>query len=136
MNMDQIVDLGLNVVAAIAILVVGWVVAGWAEKVVRSASARNDKLDATLVSVLARVVRALVIVFTMIAVLDRFGVQTASLVALLGAAGLAIGLALQGALSNVAAGVMLLGLRPFRIGDAVDIGGTVGAVEDMGLFVT
>jgi small conductance mechanosensitive channel len=136
MNMDQLVGLGLNVVAAVAILVVGWVVAGWAEKVVRSASARNDKLDATLVSVLARVVRALVIVFTIIAVLDRFGVQTASLVALLGAAGLAIGLALQGALSNVAAGVMLLGLRPFRIGDAVDIGGTVGAVEDMGLFVT
>lgn len=136
MNMDQLVDLGLNVVAAVAILIVGWVVAGWAEKVVRSASARNDKLDATLVSVLARVVRALVIVFTIIAVLDRFGVQTASLVALLGAAGLAIGLALQGALSNVAAGVMLLGLRPFRIGDAVDIGGTVGAVEDVGLFVT
>ena len=136
MNMDQLVGLGLNVVAAVAILIVGWVVAGWAEKVVRSASARNEKVDATLVSVLARVVRALVIVFTIIAVLDRFGVQTASLVALLGAAGLAIGLALQGALSNVAAGVMLLGLRPFRIGDAVDIGGTVGAVEDMGLFVT
>ena len=87
-------------------------------------------------SVLARIVRWLVLVFTIIAVLDRFGVQTASLVALLGAAGLAIGLALQGALSNVAAGVMILGLRPFRIGDAVDIGGTAGAVEDVGLFVT
>ena len=136
MNVDQLIDLGLNVVAAIAILIVGWVVAGWAEKVVRSASARNQKLDATLVSVLARVVRWLVLVFTIIAVLDRFGVQTASLVALLGAAGLAIGLALQGALSNVAAGVMILGLRPFRIGDAVDIGGTAGAVEDVGLFVT
>jgi small conductance mechanosensitive channel len=136
MNMDQIVDLGLNVVAAIAILVVGWVVAGWVEKVVRSASARNEKLDATLVSVFARVARWAVLVFTIIAVLDRFGVQTASLVALLGAAGLAVGLALQGALSNVAAGVMILGLRPFRIGDAVDIGGTVGAVEDVGLFVT
>lgn len=136
MNMDQLVGVGLNVVAAIAILVVGWVVAGWAEKVVRSATQRNDKLDATLVSVFARVVRWLVLVFAIIAVLDRFGVQTASLVALLGAAGLAIGLALQGALSNVAAGVMILGLRPFRIGDAVDIGGTVGAVEDVGLFVT
>ncbi len=136
MNLEQLIDLGLNVVAAIAILIVGWVVAGWAEKVVRSASARNEKLDATLVSVLARVVRWLVLVFTIIAVLDRFGVQTASLVALLGAAGLAVGLALQGALSNVAAGVMILGLRPFRIGDAVDIGGTAGAVEDVGLFVT
>jgi small conductance mechanosensitive channel len=63
-------------------------------------------------------------------------VKTTSLVALLGAAGLAVGLALQGALSNVAAGVMILGLRPFRLGDAVDIGGTVGAVEEIGLFST
>ncbi|MDF1521569.1 MAG: mechanosensitive ion channel [Trueperaceae bacterium] len=136
MTADQLIDLGLNVVAAIAILVVGWVVAGWVERLVRSATQRNDKLDATLVSVFARVARWAVIVFTLIAVLDRFGVQTTSLVALLGAAGLAVGLALQGALSNVAAGVMILGLRPFRIGDAVDIGGTVGAVEDVGLFVT
>jgi small conductance mechanosensitive channel len=136
MNADQLIDLGLNVVAAIAILVVGWVVAGWVERLVRSATQRNDKLDATLVTVFGRVARWAVIVFTLIAVLDRFGVQTTSLVALLGAAGLAVGLALQGALSNVAAGVMILGLRPFRIGDAVDIGGTVGAVEDVGLFVT
>jgi small conductance mechanosensitive channel len=136
MNVEQIVDLGLNVVAAIAILIVGWVVAGWAEKVVAGTTKRNDKIDATLAVVFARVVRWAVLVFTIIAVLDRFGVQTASLVALLGAAGLAIGLALQGALSNVAAGVMLLGLRPFRIGDAVDIGGTAGTVDDMGLFVT
>ena len=136
MTADQLIDLGLNVVAAIAILVVGWVVAGWVERLVRSATQRNDKLDATLVTVFGRVARWAVIVFTLIAVLDRFGVQTTSLVALLGAAGLAVGLALQGALSNVAAGVMILGLRPFRIGDAVDIGGTVGAVEDVGLFVT
>lgn len=136
MNVEQLVDLGLNVVAAIAILIVGWVVADWVEKVVRGATKRNEKLDATLVAVTSRVARWAVLVFTIIAVLDRFGVQTASLVALLGAAGLAIGLALQGALSNVAAGVMILGLRPFRIGDAVDIGGTVGAVEDVGLFIT
>lgn len=136
MNADPYIALGLNVLAAIAILIVGWWVAGWVEKVVRAAANRNPRIDATLASVFARVARALVIVFTVIAVLDRFGVQTASLIALLGAAGLAVGLALQGALSNVAAGVMILGLRPFRIGDAVDIGGTVGAVEDVGLFVT
>lgn len=136
MNVDQIVDLGLNVVAAIAILVIGWVVAGWVERVVRSSAKRNERLDATLVMVLARIARWGVLAFTLIAVLDRFGVQTTSLVALLGAAGLAVGLALQGALSNVAAGVMILGLRPFRIGDAVDIGGSLGLVEDIGLFVT
>jgi len=136
MNVDRLVDLGLNVVGAIAILVVGWVVAGWVERMVRSSTKRNQRLDAALVSVLARVARWGVLVFTLIAVLDRFGVQTTSLVALLGAAGLAIGLALQGALSNVAAGVMILGLRPFRIGDAVDIGGSMGVVEDVGLFAT
>jgi small conductance mechanosensitive channel len=136
MNVDQLVDLGLNVVGAIAILVVGWVVAGWVERMVRSSTKRNQRLDATLVTVMARIARWGVLVFTLIAVLDRFGVQTTSLVALLGAAGLAIGLALQGALANVAAGVMILGLRPFRIGDAVDIGGSMGVVEDVGLFAT
>ena len=136
MNVDQLVDLGLNVVGAVAILVVGWVVAGWVERLVRSSTKRNARIDATLATVFARVARWGVLAFTLIAVLDRFGVQTTSLVALLGAAGLAIGLALQGALSNVAAGVMILGLRPFRIGDAVDIGGSMGLVEDVGLFAT
>ncbi|MEJ2289978.1 MAG: mechanosensitive ion channel [Deinococcales bacterium] len=109
--------LGLDLVAAIVILIIGWILAGWAAAIVRRAA-------------------DLVLAFTVIAVLGRFGVQTASLVALLGAAGLAVGLALQGALSNVAAGVLLLALRPFRVGDAVDIAGTAGVVEDMGLFVT
>ncbi|MFO8149754.1 MAG: mechanosensitive ion channel, partial [Trueperaceae bacterium] len=136
MNADQLVDLGLNVVGAVAILAVGWLVAGWVESMVRSSTKRNQHLDAALVSVLARVARWGVLVFTLIVVLDRFGVQTTSLVALLGAAGLAIGLALQGALSNVAAGVMILSLRPFTIGDAVDIGGSMGSVEDVGLFAT
>ncbi len=85
---------------------------------------------------LGRLARWAVLAFTVIAVLGRFGVQTTSLVALIGAAGLAIGLALQGALSNVAAGVLLLALRPFRVGDAIDIAGTAGVVDDMGLFVT
>ncbi|MFO8150114.1 MAG: mechanosensitive ion channel [Trueperaceae bacterium] len=136
MDVDQLVDLGLNVVAAVAVLVVGWLVAGWVERLVRSSTKRNQRLDAALVSVLARIARWGVLVFTLIAVLDRFGVQTTSLVALFGAAGLAIGLALQGALSNVAAGVMILSLRPFTIGDAVDIGGSMGSVEDVGLFAT
>ena len=136
MSVDQLIGIGLNLLAAIAILIVGWIVAGWVGRLVRSATERDPRIDVTLATVFARVARWAVLVFTVIAVLDRFGVQTTSLVALLGAAGLAIGLALQGALSNVAAGVMILGLRPFRIGDAVDIGGTVGAVEDVGLVAT
>lgn len=129
-------DLGVRVVAATVILVVGWIVAGWAGGTVRRAAERNERIDRTLASVASRIVRWGILAFTLIAVLSRFGVQTTSLVALLGAAGLAIGLALQGALSNVAAGVMILGLRPFRLGDAVDIGGTVGTVDDIGLFAT
>jgi small conductance mechanosensitive channel len=129
-------ELGVNVVAAVAILVVGWIVAGWAGRMVQKSTERNERFDRTLATIFARVVRWGILAFTIVAVLGRFGVQTTSLVALLGAAGLAIGLALQGALSNVAAGVMILGLRPFRLGDAVDIGGTLGTVEDIGLFST
>ena len=71
-----------------------------------------------------------------IAVLQRLGVQTTSIIAVLGAASLAVGLALQGTLSNVAAGVMLLILRPYRVGDVIDIGGNVGKVQRLDLFMT
>jgi len=133
---DPIIAVALNVVAAAAILALGWVVAGWVERTVRSVTVRSPKVDATLAGVAARLLRALVLVFTLIAVLDRFGVQTTSLVALIGAAGLAIGLSLQGALANVAAGVLVLSLRPFKVGDAVLVNGTAGMVEDIGLFIT
>lgn len=133
---DPIVALILNVLAAAATLAIGWVAAGWVERTVRTLTGRNPKIDVTLAGVAGRVLRALVLIFTVIAVLDRFGVQTTSLVALLGAAGLAVGLSLQGALSNVASGVLLLVLRPFKVGEAVMVGGTAGMVEDIGLFVT
>lgn len=128
--------LATDVLAAALILAVGAFVADRAGRVVRRASERNPRIDRTLSSVLARVVRWGILAFTIIAVLGQFGVQTASIVAVLGAAGLAVGLALQGALSNVAAGVMILALRPFRLGDAVEIAGTAGSVEDIGLFAT
>lgn len=128
--------MAVDVVAAGAILVVGWTVAGWTSRLVGRSAEKNAHLDRTIASVLIRLVRWGIIAFTVIAVLGRFGIQTTSLVALLGAAGLAVGLALQGALSNVAAGVMILGLRPFRLGDVVDIGGTFGTVDEIGLFST
>ncbi len=135
-GIDTLVALGLNVLAAALILALGWMFAGWVERTVRALAVRKSRLDAALAGVAGRVLRGLVLVFALIAVLDRFGVQTTSLVALIGATGLAIGLSLQGALGNVAAGVLLLTLRPFRIGDAVLVGGTAGMVEDLGLFVT
>lgn len=133
---DLLVRLASNVVAAIAILVVGWVVGSWCERQATKVIRRTSGVDTGFTPALAKVVKYLIIALAVIAVLGRFGVQTASITALIGAAGLTIGLALQGTLSNVAAGIMLLALRPFKLGDGVDIAGTTGQVADMGLFTT
>jgi small conductance mechanosensitive channel len=97
---------------------------------------RTPQVDDTLKPVIASVVRYTILVFVLVAVLAQFGVQTTSIIALLGAAGLAIGLALQGTLQNIAAGIMLLFLRPFRVGDYIDADGLSGTVNEIGLFTT
>jgi small conductance mechanosensitive channel len=127
---------GLNVIGAIAVLVVGWILAGWASRAVDKGLNKVEKVDATLRGFLSSLTRYLVLIFTVVAVLNRFGVQTTSIIAVLGAASLAIGLALQGTLSNVAAGVMLLFFRPFKVGDYVEAGGLAGTVKAITLFVT
>lgn len=127
---------GLDVLGAIGILIVGLMVAGWAQRATRRALERIENFDRTLRGFFASVVRYLVVIVTVLAVLNRFGVQTTSLIAVLGAAGLAIGLALQGTLSNVAAGVMLLIFRPFKVGDFIEAGGQAGTVHELSLFVT
>ena len=132
----MLVEHGLSVVGAIVILVLGWIVANWAARKIKKSGKKSDKIDDTLVPIVAQVIRVLILLITILAVLNQFGIETTSIVALLGAAGLAVGLALQGALSNVASGVMLLALRPFKIGDAVNIAGTTGVVDEIGLFVT
>ncbi len=132
----MLVEHGLSVVGAIVILVLGWIVANWATKKIKNYGKKSDKIDDTLVPIVAQVIRVLILLITILAVLNQFGIETTSIVALLGAAGLAVGLALQGALSNVASGIMLLALRPFKIGDAVNIAGTTGVIDEIGLFVT
>jgi small conductance mechanosensitive channel len=127
---------GVSVVGAIAVLIVGWVLAGWASRAVDKGLSRVEKVDQTLRGFLSSLTRYLVLIFTVVAVLNRFGVQTTSIIAVLGAASLAIGLALQGTLSNVAAGVMLLFFRPFKVGDYVEAGGLAGTVKAITLFVT
>jgi len=127
---------GLSVIGAIAILIVGWIAAGWARGAVRKGLNRIDAVDDMLAGFFASLVRYGILVFVVIAVLDQFSVETTSLVAVFGAAGLAIGLALQGALSNVAAGVMLLLFRPFKVGDYIDGGGIAGTVKAVNLFTT
>jgi len=133
---DFLINLGMNALAAVAILVAGWIVAAWTARAVRKRADQSPLLDPTLALVLGKIARGLVLVVTVIAVLNQFGVQTTSLIAILGTAGLAIGLALQGALSNVAAGILLLVLRPFRVGDYVEFASTAGTVDEIGVFVT
>jgi len=130
-----IINEGLSIVAGVLILVLGWILATWAKRLI-SRGLAHVPLDPTLKPLIASLVRYAVLIFTIILVLGQFGVQTTSLIAVLGAAGLAIGLALQGTLSNVAAGVMLLVLRPFRVGHFVQAGGVSGTVREIGLFTT
>ncbi len=132
-------DLAVNLVVAVIILTVTWWAAGWASRLVRRLIARVHGAgppDVTLQSFAGSLARYLVIVVGLIAVLQQLGVQTTSILAVLGAASLAVGLALQGTLSNVAAGVMLLLFRPYRVGDTVEIGGRTGTVKTLDLFVT
>jgi small conductance mechanosensitive channel len=126
---------GLKVIAAILILIIGRIVASWARKLVVKMMGRAE-VDPAIQGFVRGLVYYLIIIFTWIAVLGKFGVETASLVAVLGMAGFAVGFALQGSLSNFAAGIMLLVFRPFKAGDYVDIAGTTGTVTDQQLFVT
>lgn len=129
----------VNLAAALAILLVTLWGAQWLAGLVTRAVGRVHRRyssDTTLPSFVGSLVRWTVIVVGMAAALQQLGVQTASILAVLGAASLAVGLALQGALSNVAAGVMLLVLRPYRIGDFVEINGRMGTVKGLDLFVT
>lgn len=123
-----------RLIAALVILIVGFIVAGWVEHALRRLLNRVTHVDPTLSPILGAAARYAIIILTVIAALSQLGVQTASLLAVVGAAGLAIGLALQGTLSNIAAGIMLLWLRPFRIGDYIEVHGQSGTVEEIGLF--
>jgi len=133
---DAITDYGISVLGALAILIIGWMLAGWVRGAVRRALNRVGHVDETLKPFIANLARWIVLIFVIVAVLNQFGVQTTSIIAVLGAAGLAVGLALQGTLSNVAAGVMLLVLRPFKIGDFIDAEGLSGTVVEIGLFTS
>ena len=134
--MGWIGDLIINVVYGAAILVAAVWAGGFLKRYIVSYSRENEDIDETLFTFLGTIARYALLGFAVVFVLARFGIQTASLVAVIGAAGLAIGLALQGTLANVAAGVMLVIFRPFKIGDFVELGGFSGTVTGVGLFTT
>ena len=131
-----IVSYSFSAIGAVILLVVGYIVAGLAERSIFAGLGHIHGFDATLRHFFSKIVRYAILILVVIMVLGQFGVQTASIIAAVGAIGLAIGLALQGTLQNIAAGIMLLALRPFRIGEYVEVGAIAGIVEEIGLFAT
>mgnify|MGYP000023525130 CR=1 FL=1 len=136
LSVEKLTDLGLNIIAAIAIVIVTFWLAKWVRNRIVKAGRKYEELDATLFSFLSRVAYFVVLIFGLTIVLNKFGIQTTSIITMLGAAGLAVGLALQGALSNFASGVLLILFRPFKLGDFISVGGESGTVKEISIFVT
>ena len=126
---------GIKIIGAIIILILGRIAAGIGRKIVKRILEKS-KTDPAIVSFVGSMIYFLILIFAVLAALAKFGIQTASFVAILGAAGFAIGFALQGSLANFAAGVLILVLRPFKIGDFIDGAGVAGTVKDIQLFTT
>jgi small conductance mechanosensitive channel len=131
-----LVAYSFSALGAILILIVGWIIAGLVERWSYAGLGRFRHVDETIKRFISKTLRYMILVLVGITVLSQFGVQTTSIIAALGAAGLAIGLALQGTLQNIAAGLMLLFLRPFRVGEYIDAGDVAGSVMEIGLFAT
>jgi small conductance mechanosensitive channel len=136
LTLEFIAGLAGDILSVVLIVVLGFVLSGWVRRRIVAIGGRNKHLDVTLFNFLGNIVRYLILAFAALFVLNTFGIQTTSLVALIGAAGLAIGLALQGTLSNVAAGVMIILFRPIKIGDFVQVSGVSGTVKDISLNYT
>lgn len=132
---DTIMRFGTNIVIAVIILLVGiWLakqLKGWTVKLMEGRG-----IDAMLASFLSSIIHILLVAFVIIAALGQLGIQTTSIIAVVGAAGLAVGLALQSSLANFASGVMIIALRPFKVGDFVEAGGISGVVEGIQIFST
>ncbi|EAQ06646.1 mechanosensitive ion channel family protein [Yoonia vestfoldensis] len=133
LTLEFVISVFGSVLAAILILVAGFIIGGWLRGRLIRVGQMNRHLDATLFSFLGNIIRYVVIGFAFLFVLNTFGVQTTSFVAVIGAAGLAIGLALQGTLSNIAAGVMIVFFRPVKLGDFVEVNGQMGTVKEINL---
>lgn len=126
---------GLKILAAILILIIGRIVAGIVRSILQRAS-KHSKTDTTIMTFVGNIAYVAILAFAVIAALGRLGVETASFIAVIGAAGLAVGLAFQGSLSNFAAGFLMILFRPFRVGDFIEGGGTKGVVKEIQVFTT
>ena len=128
-------DLGMKILAAILVMVIGRLLIKWVMKLIGK-SKFAQKNDATVVRVLTNFISAALYAILIVSVIGIMGVPMASVIAVIASAGVAIGLALQGALSNLAGGIMIMILRPFHIGDYVELAGVNGTVKDVGIFYT
>lgn len=126
---------GPKLLVALAIVIIGRIIVGMITSVIRKLMTKAS-IDETLIKFLSSLIRIILLTVVIIAALESLGVQTTSMIAILGAAGLAIGLALQSSLSNFSAGVMLIIFRPFKAGDFVEAGGATGVVEEIHIFNT
>ncbi|OUD09872.1 mechanosensitive ion channel protein MscS [Marivivens niveibacter] len=136
LTLEFLVALLGDVLSVILIIILGFIISGWVQRRIANIGQKNRHLDPTLFNFLGNIARYLILAFAGLFVLNTFGIQTTSIVAVIGAAGLAIGLALQGTLSNVAAGVMIIMFRPIKIGDFVEVNGVSGTVKDISLNYT
>ncbi|WP_232772543.1 small-conductance mechanosensitive channel MscS [Psychromonas sp. Urea-02u-13] len=134
-NQGLIIEYGLNIVSAIATILIGMLFARIISNGFHKVLTKRE-LDSTIVDFVSHMVKYVIVAFVVIAALSRIGVQTTSFIALIGAAGLAIGLALQGSLSNFASGVLIIVLRPFKAGEYIDAAGIAGSVESVQIFAT
>lgn len=132
---EMVVTYGGRVVVALVVLLAGWIFAGWVGGVTRKTLTRA-KIDETLAKFLCKAARWAILLLVILACLSVFGVETTSFAAVIGSAGIAIGLAFQGTLGNFASGIMLLMFRPFQVGDVVTVGGITGKVDEIELFTT
>ncbi len=133
---DKLVGFSIHLLIAVGLLVASYLLARFVARVIRMRCEAIKGFDQTLTPILAQSASYGIMIFALIMVLANFGIETTSIIAVLGAAGLAIGLALQGTLQNVAAGIMLLVIRPFRRGDYIEAGAAAGTVDETGLFMT
>ena len=130
---SYVIPWGINIALALAVFIIGRMVANAIVSLVEKLLSKA-KMEQILINFISSIVSAALLIFVIAAALDQLGVDTTSIIALLGAAGLAVGLALQGSLQNFAAGVMLIVFRPFKAGDFVEAGGTMGVVEKINIF--
>ena len=135
-HQDSVVHFGKVLLLSLAVIVLAWIISRIVRRIIMRSTEKITVLDQSIGKVIYGIVRTVIWLFAFLIILDLFGINTASILTVLGAAGLAVGLAMKDSLSNIAAGLMLLFLHPYKVGDYVDAESVSGTIKEMGLFTT